>query len=101
MSFILMECAVITAGVVRRGPFPLLLKSLPRGLVCRGACTLPDRLLRPMAGAPLSKPRQDSTPLQRLRAVDASTWAKLAFALLCVLALFGYFAFPTYPTYDS
>jgi hypothetical protein len=54
-----------------------------------------------MAGATLSKPRQDSTPLQRLRAVDASTWAKLAFALLCILALIGYFAFPTYPTYDS
>ena len=54
-----------------------------------------------MAGATLSKPRQDSTPLQRLRAVGASTWAKLAFALLCVLALIGYFAFPTYPTYDS
>jgi hypothetical protein len=54
-----------------------------------------------MASATLSKPRQDSTQLQRLRAVDASTWAKLAFALLCVLALIGYFAFPTYPTYDS
>jgi len=54
-----------------------------------------------MAGATLSKPRQDSTPLQRLRAVGASTWAKVAFALLCVLALIGYFAFPTYPTYDS
>jgi hypothetical protein len=54
-----------------------------------------------MASATLSKPRQDSTPLRRLRAVDASTWAKLAFALLCVLALIGYFAFPTYPTYDS
>jgi hypothetical protein len=54
-----------------------------------------------MASATLSKPRQDSTPLQRLRAVDASTWAKLAFAGLCVVALFGYFAFPTYPTYDS
>jgi hypothetical protein len=54
-----------------------------------------------MASATLSKPRQDSTPLQRLRAVDGSTWAKLGFALLCVLALIGYFAFPTYPTYDS
>src|ERR1700684_462849 len=54
-----------------------------------------------MASATLSKPRQDSTPLQRLGAVDASTWAKLAFALLCALALFGYFTFPTYPTYDS
>src|ERR1700683_756176 len=54
-----------------------------------------------MASATLSKPRQDSTPLQRLRAVDASTWAKVAFAVLCVVALFGYFAFPTYPPYDS
>jgi hypothetical protein len=54
-----------------------------------------------MAGATLSKPRQDSTPLQRLRAVDASTWAKLAFAVLCTTALVGYFVFPTYPTYDS
>jgi hypothetical protein len=54
-----------------------------------------------MASATLSKPRQDSTPLQRLRAVDASTWAKVAFAVLCVVALFGYFTFPTYPTYDS
>ncbi|MGH2910984.1 MAG: hypothetical protein ACRDJ3_00765 [Solirubrobacteraceae bacterium] len=39
--------------------------------------------------------------LRRLRAVPASSWAKLAFALMCVLALVGYFAFPTYPTYDS
>jgi hypothetical protein len=54
-----------------------------------------------MAGATLSKPRQDSTPLQRLRAVDASTWAKLAFVVLCAMALIGYFVFPTYPTYDS
>ena len=54
-----------------------------------------------MASATLSKPRQDSTPLQRLRAVEASTLAKLAFAALCAVALFGYFAFPTYPTYDS
>jgi Dolichyl-phosphate-mannose-protein mannosyltransferase len=54
-----------------------------------------------MPSATLSKPRQDSTPLQRLRAVDDSTWAKLAFTVLCAVALFGYFAFPTYPTYDS
>ncbi len=54
-----------------------------------------------MESATLTQPRPDSTPLQRLRAVDASTWAKLAFALLCVVALIGYFAFPTYPTYDS
>jgi hypothetical protein len=29
------------------------------------------------------------------------SWAKLAFAALCAAALVGYFAFPTYPTYDS
>jgi hypothetical protein len=42
-----------------------------------------------------------STQLQRLRATHASRWAKLAFGAMCVLALVGYFAFPTYPTYDS
>ncbi len=54
-----------------------------------------------MASATLSKPRQESTPRARLRAIDASTWAKIGFALLCAGALFGYFAYPTYPTYDS
>jgi hypothetical protein len=54
-----------------------------------------------MASATLRTPRQDSTPLQRMRAVEASTWAKIALAVLCAVALFGYFAFPTYPTYDS
>jgi len=54
-----------------------------------------------MASATLSTPRQDTTPLRRLRAVDASTWAKIGFAVLCAGALAGYFAYPTYPTYDS
>jgi hypothetical protein len=55
-----------------------------------------------MASATLSEPhRQDTTPLRRLRAVDASTWAIVGFAVLCAAALFGYFAYPTYPTYDS
>ena len=54
-----------------------------------------------MASATLSPPRQDTTPLRRLRAIDASTWAKIGFAVLCVGALVGYFAYPTYPTYDS
>jgi len=54
-----------------------------------------------MASATLSKPRQDSTPLRRLRAVDARTWAKVGFVVLCVGAIVGYFAYPTYPTYDS
>jgi hypothetical protein len=39
--------------------------------------------------------------LAQLRAVPPATWAKLAFAAMCVLALIGYLAFPTYPTYDS
>lgn len=29
------------------------------------------------------------------------TWPKVGLAALCVAALVGYFAFPTYPTYDS
>jgi hypothetical protein len=33
--------------------------------------------------------------------MPAAWWAKLAFGVMCVLALVGYFAFPTYPTYDS
>jgi hypothetical protein len=41
------------------------------------------------------------TRLDRLRALPVASWAKLAFALMCAVALFGYFAFPTYPTYDS
>ncbi len=36
-----------------------------------------------------------------LRTISAATWAKLAFAGLCVLALIGFFAYPTYPNYDS
>jgi hypothetical protein len=56
-----------------------------------------------MASATLTRagPGDGGRSLQRLRAVPASTWAKLAFAAMCVLALVGYFAFPTYPTYDS
>jgi hypothetical protein len=54
-----------------------------------------------MASATLSKPRQHTTPLRRLRAIDASTWARIGFAVLCVGALVGYFAYPAYPTYDS
>jgi hypothetical protein len=54
-----------------------------------------------MASATLSKLQQDTTPLRRLRALDASTWAKIGFAMLCAGALVGYLAYPTYPTYDS
>jgi hypothetical protein len=54
-----------------------------------------------MASATLSKPRQDSTPLERLRKIELPTWEKAGLVALCALALFGYFAYPTYPTYDS
>jgi hypothetical protein len=39
--------------------------------------------------------------LSRLRALPAATWAKIAFAVMCVGALVGFFLFPTYPIYDS
>ncbi len=43
-----------------------------------------------------------SSPLLiRLRAVAPSTWAKIAFALLCLAALIGFLLVPTYPIYDS
>ncbi|HEY2142415.1 MAG TPA: hypothetical protein VGG98_10195 [Solirubrobacteraceae bacterium] len=49
----------------------------------------------------LTRPRPGTIRLRRLLAVEASTWAKLGFAVMCLGALVGYFAFPTYPTYDS
>ncbi len=48
-----------------------------------------------------TRSRPPSTRLARLRAVPGARWARLGFAALCVGALVGYFAFPTYPTYDS
>jgi hypothetical protein len=57
-------------------------------------------LTRPGAPPP-GAPPPDSGWLATLRAVPSSTWAKIAFAALCVGALVGFFAFPTYPTYDS
>ncbi len=59
-----------------------------------------------MESATLSPPPAGSAPrahasADRFSAWRSPTWAKLAFALLCALALVGYFAFPTYPTYDS
>ena len=35
------------------------------------------------------------------RRAGPATWARIGFAAMCVGALIGYFAFPTYPTYDS
>src|SRR5258708_36966917 len=54
-----------------------------------------------MQSATLTRRRPGMTRLARLRALPTRTWAKLGFAAMCVLALIGYFAFPTYPTYDS
>ncbi|HEY3759015.1 MAG TPA: hypothetical protein VGL37_04600 [Solirubrobacteraceae bacterium] len=59
-----------------------------------------------MESATLSPPPAGSAPSAHAGADRFSSWArptpaKLAFALLCLLALVGYFAFPTYPTYDS
>ncbi len=39
--------------------------------------------------------------LTGLRAVPPGTWARIGFAAMCLGALIGYLAFPTYPTYDS
>ena len=54
-----------------------------------------------MESATLTRQAPGSIRLARLRAVPAATWARIAFAVLCAGALIGYFAFPTYPTYDS
>ncbi len=54
-----------------------------------------------MESATLTRLSPGSTRLARLRAVRAPTWARIGLAAMCAGALFGYFAFPTYPTYDS
>jgi hypothetical protein len=54
-----------------------------------------------MESATLTRLSPGSTRLARMRALPASWWARGAFAVMCLLALIGYFAFPTYPTYDS
>jgi hypothetical protein len=54
-----------------------------------------------MQRATLTRPGPGTIRLVRLRTVRAGTWARIGFAAMCVLALIGYFAFPTYPTYDS
>ena len=54
-----------------------------------------------MESATPTRRRPGSIRLGPLRSVRAATWAKLAFAAMCVGALIGYFVYPTYPTYDS
>jgi hypothetical protein len=54
-----------------------------------------------MESAMLTRQRPGPIRLERLRAVPGGTWARIAFAATSLGALVGYFAFPTYPTYDS
>jgi Dolichyl-phosphate-mannose-protein mannosyltransferase len=54
-----------------------------------------------MESATLTRRRPGSIRLGRLRGANPALWPRLALALLCVGALIGYVAFPTYPTYDS
>jgi hypothetical protein len=56
-----------------------------------------------VAAATLRTTREGPGELRRARLSSgrSATWAKVGFALLCIGALVGYFAFPTYPTYDS
>jgi hypothetical protein len=54
-----------------------------------------------MESATLTRLRSGPIWLAPLRAMRPATWAKVGFVALCVGALIGYFAFPTYPTYDS
>ncbi|MGD0453428.1 MAG: hypothetical protein ABSB69_07505 [Solirubrobacteraceae bacterium] len=49
----------------------------------------------------LTRQRPGTIRLARLRATPSGTWARIGFVAMCVGALIGYFAFPTYPTYDS
>jgi hypothetical protein len=54
-----------------------------------------------MESAMLTRLTPGPIRLERLRAVRAATWARVGLAAMCIAAIVGYFAFPTYPTYDS
>jgi hypothetical protein len=54
-----------------------------------------------MQSMTLTRRRSGSTWQARLRTVRARTWALAGLGLLSLAALIGYFALPTYPTYDS
>ncbi len=54
-----------------------------------------------MESATLTRRDPGSTRAGWLRGSSARTWAGLGLGVLCLGALIGYFAFPTYPTYDS
>src|SRR5580700_2985005 len=54
-----------------------------------------------MESAMLTRRMPGSIHLARRWPASPGTWARVGFAVMCVGALIGYFAFPTYPTYDS
>jgi hypothetical protein len=54
-----------------------------------------------MENATLTRLRPGPIGLARLRAAPPSSWAAIGLAALCGGALVGFFALPTYPTYDS
>ncbi len=54
-----------------------------------------------MEDATLTRLRPGPIRLARRRVARPPNWAVIAFAAMCTAALVGYFAFPTYPTYDS
>src|SRR5580700_7057419 len=54
-----------------------------------------------MESAMLTRRMPGSIHLARLRPTSPGTWARIGFVAMCVAALIGYLAFPTYPTYDS
>lgn len=54
-----------------------------------------------MESATLTRRRPGSIRLARLRTAREWPWARIAFVVMCVGALVGYFVYPTYPTYDS
>lgn len=54
-----------------------------------------------METATLPRPPRAPGVLDRIRAADAPTLARLAFGLLVVAVAAGYLLYPTYPNYDS
>ena len=55
-----------------------------------------------MESATLTRPRPVAAPQSPPREERrADRWAWIAFAALCAGAVWGFFAFPTYPNYDS
>ncbi len=55
---------------------------------------------RTVAAAPAGGMRRPAW-LERLLAVPAAIWARLCFGAMCVAALVGFLAIPTYPIYDT